>query len=141
MKEQECTDFIAAIPTTTDETVALDGKVGEYAAIARKKGDTWYVGAMTNWTPRELTLDFSFLGEGSYQAVIFKDGKCISVAKGTASPDVMMTIDQFSRFILGCSDVDGMAYAPNGRCCAPQGREESLRQKFYKKPCFISEYF
>jgi len=74
MKEQECTDFIAAIPTTADETVALDGKVGEYAAIARKKGDTWYVGAMTNWTPRELTLDFSFLGEGSYQAVIFKDG-------------------------------------------------------------------
>ena len=74
MKEQECTDFIATIPTTTDETVALDGKVGEYAAIARKKGDIWYVGAMTNWTPRELTLDFAFLGEGSYQAVIFKDG-------------------------------------------------------------------
>jgi predicted acetyltransferase len=74
-------------------------------------------------------------------SVIFKDGKCISVAKGTSSPDVMMTIDQFSRFILGCSDVDGMAYAPNGRCCASQGREESLRQMFYKKPCFISEYF
>ena len=74
MKEQECTDFIAKIPTTTDETVALDGKVGEYAAIARKKGETWFVGAMSNWTPRELTLDLSFLGAGSYQAVIFKDG-------------------------------------------------------------------
>ncbi|HEY5569934.1 MAG TPA: glycoside hydrolase family 97 protein [Bacteroidales bacterium] len=73
-KEQECTDFIAKVPTVTDETVALDGKVGEYAAIARKKGDTWYVGAMTNWTPRQLTLDFSFLGTGNYQAVIFKDG-------------------------------------------------------------------
>ncbi len=74
MKEQECTDFIAKMPTTTDETVALDGKVGEYAAIARKKGETWFVGAMTNWTPRELTLDFSFLGTGNYQAVVFKDG-------------------------------------------------------------------
>ena len=74
MKEQECTDFIAKVPTTTDETVALDGKVGEYAAIARKKGNTWFVGAMSNWTPRELTLDFSFLGEGNFQAVVFKDG-------------------------------------------------------------------
>jgi len=74
MKEQECTDFIVKIPTTTDETVALDGKVGEYAAIARKKGDTWYVGVMSNWDPRDLTLDFSFLENGDYQAVVFKDG-------------------------------------------------------------------
>ena len=74
MKEQECTDFIAKVPTTTDETVALDGKVGEYAAIARKKGETWFVGAMSNWTPREMTLDFSFLGTGNYQAIVFKDG-------------------------------------------------------------------
>jgi len=73
-KEQECTDFIAKVPTTTDETVALDGKVGEYAAIARKKGGTWFVGAMTNWTPREMMIDFSFLGAGNYQAVVFKDG-------------------------------------------------------------------
>ncbi len=74
MKEQECTDFIAKVPTTTEETVALDGKVGEFAAIARKKGETWFVGAMTNWTPREITLDFLFLGAGNYQAVVFKDG-------------------------------------------------------------------
>jgi alpha-glucosidase len=74
MKEQESTDFIAKIPSTFDETVALDGKVGEYAAIARKKGETWFVGAMSNWTPRDLTIDFSFLGDGSYQAVVFKDG-------------------------------------------------------------------
>ncbi|HEX7585665.1 MAG TPA: glycoside hydrolase family 97 protein [Prolixibacteraceae bacterium] len=74
MKEQECTDFIVSVPTTTDETVALDGKVGEFAAIARKKGETWFVGAMSNWTPREITLDFSFLGAGNYQAVVFKDG-------------------------------------------------------------------
>jgi alpha-glucosidase len=74
MKEQECTDFITKVPTTTDETVALDGKVGEYAAIARKKGDTWYVGAMSNWDARDITLDFSFLGNGVFEAIIFKDG-------------------------------------------------------------------
>jgi alpha-glucosidase len=74
MKEQECTDFITSIPTTTDETVALDGKVGEFAALARKKGDTWFVGAMTNWDARDLTLDLSFLSKGNYQVVIFRDG-------------------------------------------------------------------
>ena len=74
MKEQECTDFITGVPTTTDETIALDGKVGEFAAVARRKGDTWFVGAMTNWNARELTLDFAFLPQGKYQAVIFRDG-------------------------------------------------------------------
>jgi alpha-glucosidase len=73
-REKECTSFIAAMPTTFDETVALDGKVGEYVALARRKGDTWFAGAMTNWTPRDMTLDFSFLPEGNYEAEIFKDG-------------------------------------------------------------------
>lgn len=73
-REQESTDFIAQIPTTTDETLALDGEVGEYVAIARQKDGVWYVGAMTNWTARELTLNFSFLGEGKYLAEVFSDG-------------------------------------------------------------------
>jgi alpha-glucosidase len=74
MREQECTDFITKVPTTFDETVPLDGKVGEFVALARRKGDTWFVGAMTNWTPRELTIDCSFLPAGNYEAEIFKDG-------------------------------------------------------------------
>jgi alpha-glucosidase len=74
MKEKECTDFIVKVPTTFDETVPLDGKVGEYVVIARKKGDNWYIGAMTDWSPRELTIDFSFLGDGMFRAEIFRDG-------------------------------------------------------------------
>ena len=74
MKEQECTDFMAKVPTTFNETIALDGKVGEYAAIARRKNDTWYVGAMSNWNARDITLDLSFLKNGNYEAEIFKDG-------------------------------------------------------------------
>ena len=74
MQNQECTDFIAQIPTTFDETVALDGQLGEYLVIARKKGDVWYVAAMTDWTPRDLTIDLSFLGEGQFFADSFADG-------------------------------------------------------------------
>ncbi len=74
MREPVVTSFISKIPTVFDETVALDGKVGEFVSIARRKGDIWYVGAMTNWNPRELTIDFSFLGDGQYEAEIFRDG-------------------------------------------------------------------
>ena len=73
-REQECTDFISRIPTMYDETVAIDGRMGEYTVVARRKGDTWYVAAMTDWTARNLTIDLSFLGEGTYEAEIFSDG-------------------------------------------------------------------
>ncbi|MEO6455426.1 MAG: glycoside hydrolase family 97 protein [Ginsengibacter sp.] len=74
MKEQESTGFIAKVPTVFDETVALGGKLAEYAAIARKKDNTWYVGAMGNWDQRDISIDFSFLGEGDFEAEVFKDG-------------------------------------------------------------------
>ncbi|MCD0467469.1 glycoside hydrolase family 97 protein [Flavobacterium sp. ENC] len=75
MKEQESTDFIAKTPTTFDETVALDGEVGKFVAITRRKNKTWYLGAITNWDSRELTVDFSFLEKGKkFEAEIFSDG-------------------------------------------------------------------
>lgn len=74
MKEDECTRFIASIPTVWDRTISLNGKVGEYITIARQKGEDWYVGAMTNWDSRKLEVDLSFLGEGSFEGEVFKDG-------------------------------------------------------------------
>ena len=74
MKETECLEFIAEIPTVWDETRGLSGKVGEYIAMARRSGDTWYVGGMTDWNARELTLDLSFLPEGDHEVVIYRDG-------------------------------------------------------------------
>ncbi|WP_199117505.1 glycoside hydrolase family 97 protein [Pedobacter sp. ASV28] len=73
-KEQECTDFISAVPTVWDQTIALDGEIGKYIAMARKKAETWYVGTMTNWDARQLVLDLSFLGEGNYMAELYRDG-------------------------------------------------------------------
>jgi alpha-glucosidase len=74
-REQECTEFISKIPTTYDAIVPLNSRVAEYVAVARKKGNNWYVGAMTDWTPREMTIDFSFLEPGvTYHAEVFSDG-------------------------------------------------------------------
>lgn len=75
MREEECTGFIASVPTVWEETHTLDGKVAEYVAIARRSGSDWFLGALTNWTPRTLTLDLSFLGEGEYRMELFRDGR------------------------------------------------------------------
>lgn len=72
--EPEMTGFIAAVPTVWDETVVLSGKVAEHIVIARQSGNTWYLGAMTNWDNRTLEIELSFLPPGEYNAEIFMDG-------------------------------------------------------------------
>ena len=74
MDEPECTGFIAEIPTVWDETKVIDGRIAEYIATARRSGDTWYIGAMTDWNARDLSLDLSFLGDGDYEMTVYRDG-------------------------------------------------------------------
>ena len=73
-RDQESVDFIASVPTVFDETLALDGKVGEYAVLARRKADSWFLGAMGNWKEHDISINLSFLGDGHYEAEVFKDG-------------------------------------------------------------------
>jgi alpha-glucosidase len=53
----------------------LAASVGDYVAVARRSGDTWYVGAMTDWESRDMSLDTGFLGEGVWSAEVFRDGR------------------------------------------------------------------
>ncbi len=73
-REQPTTDFIRQVPTVFDEVRALDGQLGEYLVVAKRKGTTWYVAAMTDWQPRDLTVPLNMLGEGTYNMEIFADG-------------------------------------------------------------------
>lgn len=73
LRETECTDFIAAIPTVWDETRILDGKMGEYIVTARRSGSVWYVGGITNRTPRDIDVSLPFI-TGTYKCQLFKDG-------------------------------------------------------------------
>jgi alpha-glucosidase len=74
MKEQETTDFIVKIPVVWDDIVGIDGKVGEYLLLARRSGNEWFVGGITDWTARDMNLDLSFLPAGNYSMEIFQDG-------------------------------------------------------------------
>ncbi len=74
LREPEVMEFLSDVPTTWDDTRVLNGLIGEYVTVARKKGDAWYIGSMTNWTPREITLDLTFLGKGTYEVIAYEDG-------------------------------------------------------------------
>lgn len=73
-KEPEILKYLSTMPTTWDETIPLDGKVGEFAVLARRKGMQWFIAGLTNWTGRPVNLKLDFLPEGTYQAELFTDG-------------------------------------------------------------------
>ena len=74
-KEDECTRFITDVPTTWDETRIINGKIGEYIITAKRKGENWYIGAITNEKNREVEIDFSFLKKDTkYTIDMFSDG-------------------------------------------------------------------
>jgi alpha-glucosidase len=67
-------EFVTEVPTTWDETRFLQGEPGEYIVIARRKGESWYLAGITNWTPREIDLPLKFLGPGMFDAKLSTDG-------------------------------------------------------------------
>ncbi len=73
-REPDAMAFLSAVPTVWDETRALDGRIADYVVVARRSGSTWYVGAMTDWTERDLEIDLSFLPAGSYTLESWEDG-------------------------------------------------------------------
>lgn len=74
-KEPDFLKFMTSIPSVWDETVPLDGKIGEHITVARKTGDIWYVGGMTNWDERDFLINLDFLDANTeYIAEIFSDG-------------------------------------------------------------------
>ena len=73
-REQPTTDFIRQIPTVFDEIKVIDGRIGEYIVLAKRKGSTWYLAAMTDWTPRDMEIPLNMLSAGTHNAEIFADG-------------------------------------------------------------------
>ncbi len=73
-KYPDILSFLSKVPVSWDDTFVPDGKIGEFIVTVRRKGNDWYVGGLNNETPREYTIDFSFLPEGKYVASIFRDG-------------------------------------------------------------------
>lgn len=74
VREPECTEFIASVPTVWDETRVLDGRFGEYVITARRSGDTWYIGGISNSAPHDVEIDLAALGIDGKSLTLYKDG-------------------------------------------------------------------
>jgi len=72
---QPAFQFILDVPASWDETRVLGGTPSEDVTIARRSGKDWYVGSITNWTPRDVNLPLNFLGAGKYTAEIYRDAE------------------------------------------------------------------
>jgi alpha-glucosidase len=99
-KEQECMKFLSAVPTVWDDTVPLAAKVSDYVAVARRTGEDWFIGAMTDWDRRSLEISLSFLPAGKYQLEIWsdgvnadRDGQDFARSTQTASADDKLTLN------------------------------------------------
>ena len=74
MKEPECLAFLSKMPVTWDETKCINASISHYVTVARKHGNDWFLGSMTDFAPRSFDIPLNFLDEGSYSVTIFKDG-------------------------------------------------------------------
>lgn len=95
-----------AIPTTWDESRTLTGTIGQYIAVARRSGTTWYLGAMTDETARTLSLPLDFLGRGTYTATVYADG-----TPGTSPHTTPLTVS--TRRVTAATVLD-VTMAPSG---------------------------
>jgi len=73
-RESDSMEFLSVVPTTWDRTKVLNAKIGEYVTVARQKGNDWYIGAMTDWTPRDFQIGLDFLDAGTYEMTFYADG-------------------------------------------------------------------
>ena len=67
-------EFLGTLPAAFDETRVLNAQLGDYIVTARRRGTDWYIGGMTDWTARDLTVSLDFLGPGTFEATLCADG-------------------------------------------------------------------
>jgi alpha-glucosidase len=104
-REPVMMEFLSVVPTTWDQTKVLNAKIGEYLTVARQKGNDWYVGSMTNWTPRDFQFSLDFLEAGTYEMTIYADG----INADRYASDYKKTSKQISK-----ADAASIHLAPGG---------------------------
>ena len=100
--------FLREVPTTWNETVVLEAEVAEKIALARRHGDKWFLGAMTDWSERELSLPLEFLGDGKYTLRYWADGPN---ANEEATDTTMGSMEVDSSTVLDVKLAGGGGYA------------------------------
>ena len=71
----DCRDFLTSVPVNWDETRVLQAEAGQYCVVAKRRGNQWFIGGITNSTERNIELKLDFLPAGKqYKMTSFEDG-------------------------------------------------------------------
>jgi alpha-glucosidase len=108
LREPEVMEFLKPVPTVWDETRVLAAQIGDYVVIARRRGQDWYIGGMTDWTSRTLDIDFSFLPAGRFQMVAYEDGPN-AARMGQDYKKVTRDIDRTTKLTINLASGGGWA--------------------------------
>jgi alpha-glucosidase len=108
-RDQPGADFLKIVPTVWDETRVLDGAVGEHLVLVRQSGEEWFLGALTNSEPRELSVELDFLGPGRWKMRLWKDA-----ADAHENAEHLATEERSVR----AGDAVTLRLAPAGGCVA-----------------------
>jgi alpha-glucosidase len=108
LREPEVMEFLKPVPTVWDETRVLAAQMGDYVVIARRRGQEWYIGAMTDWTSRTLDIDFAFLPAGRFQMVAYDDGPN-AARMGHDYKKVTRNIDRTTKLTINLASGGGWA--------------------------------
>lgn len=113
VREPECTQYISEIPTVWDEIVPVDGKVAEYVAVAKRNGNVWYLGGMTDWNARNMKIDLSgFLEGGRWNVELYADGvNADRSARDYIKTDFVADIDKGENSVLEIHMAPGGGFA------------------------------
>ena len=109
LREDECTRFIASVPTTWDETRVLKAKAGDHYVVAKRKGEKWFVGAITGSRPQDLTIDFGFLS---------RPGSITQFCDGPNAYRIAVDYKKKPAASIRPTDTMGIHLARNGGWCA-----------------------
>jgi len=110
-------EFLRHVPVIWDDTRVLHAQVGDYVTIARKNGDEWYLGSITDWTPRELAVQLDFFDDGNYVAEIYADGDDVDKnAESVSITTVLINSDQELKIKMGSGGGHAVRFYP-----APDG--------------------
>ncbi len=97
-------EFFEAVPTVWDDTRVLSGEIGEYIVTARRSGEDWFVGAITNTDARSVSVNFDFLDpEKSYRATVYYDDETVETRTQVGSKQVRINADHQQSFELNAS--------------------------------------
>src|SRR5579872_575771 len=108
LREPEAMEFLGPVPTEWDDTKVLDARIAEYVVVARRNGRDWYVGAMTDWTARNLEINLSFLPEGKFTMEAYQDG--VNADRNASDyKKITMQVDRTTKLTLPLASGGGWA--------------------------------